>query len=108
MSFSNSAIKQLLVDSIHILPDELLRIVKDYVFYDKIQYQSKKNKDDHLHMMLQMYWAVSMRRYIDCDDAEFLYRSKIDNCSRCGEFVCLNHHIVDIPSTIRCTCRRNE
>jgi hypothetical protein len=105
-----SVVKQLLVGSILILPDELLRIVKDYVFYDGVQYQSKINKDHHLHMMIQMY-NMSEILFIDDNDSEFTYHSKIHNCSSCGGFMCRNLSVYtrqipeNIPRHIQCLCR---
>ena len=93
-------IKQLLINSMIKLPIELVDIIKDYTFYDKIQQYSKNQKDITLHYLIQSMNAI----YEYQGEPVFLYHSKINSCYCCGNFKMNNIEYPQYPINIQCSC----
>ena len=111
--------KQLLIDSIHALPEDILQVIKENVFHDRdVLYKQRKN-----HTMLVIKNAYS--NYSDNDDENehwgfFAENETIDNhifssnnCSVCGNYYFIpdtqnRYTSVNFSDKIWCTCNTHN
>lgn len=93
-------IKQLLINSMIKLPVELVDIIKDFTFLDKIQQHSKNQKDITLHYLIQSINAI----YEFQGEPVFLYHSQINTCYCCGNFIMKDAVYQHYPMYIKCKC----
>jgi hypothetical protein len=94
--------KQLLINSLIKLPVELVDIIKDFTFLDKIQQNSKNQKDITLHYLIQCSNAV----YEYQGEYLYLYASQIKSCYCCGNFKMNDNIYQNYPINIKCKCDR--
>lgn len=110
-----SCINQLLINSIKILPNVVLDIIKDYLFLTNIQKFIKIHiirqilrieMDITLFYIIQRAHLTYRISYADEDECEFYYPF-IHNCRNCGNYLVNKKCCIDssyVPYKIRCFC----
>ena len=90
--------KKLLVNSLIKLPVELVDIIKDYVFMDKVQQYSKNQKDITLHYLIQ-----SLKEVYEIYDNEYIYLYGLQTsiCHWCGNYR-MDIDDIKYPRNIKC------
>ena len=92
--------KQLLINSLIQLPIELVDIIKDFTFMDKVQLHSKTQKDITLHYFMQYLKEV----YEEEGEYLYVYNPSKNNCRCCGDFKMNNIMYENYPINMKCKC----
>lgn len=98
--------KQIIINKLNI-PDELIDIIKDYLFYDRITTKSRfyKTKSSNIIQNAPVsrntcilengeYWAIGLYNYFEVNFAG-------RNCKKCGEYQILREYL---PRNLECEC----
>jgi hypothetical protein len=106
MDLNLSLKKQLILNKLNI-PDVLIDIIKDYLFYDCVSSKSRfyKTKSSNIIQNAPVsrntcilengeYWAIGLYNYFEVNFAG-------RNCKKCGEYQILREYL---PQNIECYC----
>ena len=106
MDLTLSIKKQLILNKLKI-PDVLIDIIKDYLFYDRITSKSRFYKIKSSNIIKNApvsrntcilengeYWAIGLNSYFEVNFAG-------RNCKKCGEYLIIREYL---PRNIECEC----